>query len=717
MAGLTAAASTAGLAPLPPPGRGVAAGGAAVMFRPLEEKVEDEIHRGLVSDVCFGVGAGEEARLYGSRSALALASPVFHAMFFAPHGHREAPSSLPSVAATSPAAPIATQTYVAVKDVEPEALRCMLRYVHHLDPRLTLDNALHVYRAADKYQIEGLLGACAAFLDAHVDQEDVDQVLRLFDVSCRLGLEQYSRWFLGILGELSRVQTSRLLNADEFWVLHAVSVAALLRYEGFCVDEEPLWLSLRHWAELRLGSDRRPELSPEESRDDLSVEPQGLWSCSAALQSTWQDVLRPLKALIRFPAMSTQFFANQVAPMGVLTPAESVDIFRHLAERRGSSSSAAGGRTAATFPGSGGSSAGHASASASATGVATDDATALRAGGDTLSDQALLVGGVFRADSRAPQLQWGAAPGIPEVVLDEDCGVGAASALGAVDTVVMDGRGLAVGPWGSKIILGGPGSGFHFAFASQGFSVGRHAWTITWRPLDAAAPGAPRGQRGGCGGGRGGAAGLAIDDRPPPEAAVPTRSASGTALAGSPTSSGGNALAGGGFPGFGSGSVAFPGSGGTAGTLMAPPPRVASPSTGVPSNRVPSGSSGGAGMPGGGPTAGAGAAQGANPLAVVSEQDPSARFIDWPSCIVFGVKRDVSERRYVAWDPDLSDGAAGTCVKFAIVLDLCARTVTYMADHGERHWVAPLAHEGRVMYPVIAASGAHLFHVQYGVHL
>ncbi|CAJ1458043.1 unnamed protein product [Effrenium voratum] len=83
----------------------------------------------------------------------------------------------------------------------------MLRYVHHLDPMLSLDNAMQVYRAADKYQIDGLLESCGAFIEKHVDPSNVMQVLGLFDVACRLGLERYSKSFLEILGELSRVQT------------------------------------------------------------------------------------------------------------------------------------------------------------------------------------------------------------------------------------------------------------------------------------------------------------------------------------------------------------------------------------------------------------------------------------------------------------------------------------------------------------------------------
>eukprot|EP00439_Symbiodinium_sp_Y106_P017297 s2939_g2.t1 len=141
--------------------------------------------------------------------------------------------------------------YVSVTDIEPSAFKCMLRYVHHLDPMISLDNALQVYRAADKYQIDGLLEGCDSFIEENTDAGNVTQVLRFFDIACRLGLERYSKHFLELLGDLSRVHTRQVLQARDFLHLHTVSLTALLSYEGLCVNEERLWKALRAWAELR----------------------------------------------------------------------------------------------------------------------------------------------------------------------------------------------------------------------------------------------------------------------------------------------------------------------------------------------------------------------------------------------------------------------------------------------------------------------------------
>ncbi|CAK0870341.1 unnamed protein product [Prorocentrum cordatum] len=249
--------------------------------------------------------------------------------------------------------------------------------------------------------------------------------------------------------------------------------------------------------------------------------------------------------------------------------------------------------------------------------------------------------GVSPADAAA-LVSWCAAPGAPEAAPpagDEGgpAAEGAAPAL-AGGAVVLDDRGLHCGPWGPRVVLGGSGTKFHFAFGSVGFSSGRHAWTISWRPLGGAKSGAP---------GRGGAAGLAREA----DAAV--------------------AVARG------------PGGAGAASTSQASPKSGCWPARGA-------------------------------------SDELATRFADWPTCIVFGMKQDVHDRRYVPWEgpAEWAGGAASSApsIKFAIVLDFPSRTVTYVADGGQRRWDAPLPHSGAV-HPVIAASGPHFFQIRYGMHL
>lgn len=663
------------------------------MFQPLEERIEEEIANGGVSDVCFVAGPSQDVRLFSSRSVLAIASSVFRTMFFSPPWSSRAscssaeaggcPSSPPSssiamAAVDSVPAPLSHRCdssapgcmdpsrhlYVAVPDVEPSAMRCMLRYVHHLDPQLTLDNVLHVYRAADKYQIDGLLVASSAFIDDLTDPHDVEQTLRLFDASCRLGIERYASRFLHRLAELSRLQTWRLLRAEDFVTLHPASMATLLGSEGFCVEEEMLWVALRRWAELRASSARMCDAgdalaqglagAPAEAAEDAASSAYMASSSSAPVDtsapvSRWQDVLRPLKRLIRFPTMSIDFFAREVAQSDVLTPEEAVSVFCHLSSRGG----------AGEWGGPRG----------------QRDGTAVE---EDAQDEEVLVADHFRTSPRALCLGFCSVPGVAEAPLVEECGpllsanLAGASAQPARSTtaLVLDGRGLCPGRWGPSIVLGGGGTGFHFAFGSVGFSSGRHAWTISWLPLDVPRGGAPRS-------GRGGAAGIAREGDA--RGASPAPSASGACGLVAPK--------------------AF------SGALAA---------AGVSSSRAAAGAATAASP---GAVAAGAAIAGAGAAAAGVGDDLAARFLDWPTCFVFGLKREVSERRYVSWEPpEDAASVADACVRFAIVLDFDSRIVTYIADGGERCWTAPLAHPG-VVYPVIAASGPHHFRIQYGVHL
>jgi len=638
------------------------------MFKALDERIEEEIITGSVSDVFFGVGPNEEAHLFSSRANLAMASPVFHAMFFGPQWHKEAgrpfhtnerwdqdgnhTSSAPSSPKSRTTAPVDTldkcslrtyvteqlqfrpgqHHYVAVPDIEPTAFQCMLRYVHHLDPLLSLDNAMQVYRAADKYQIFGLLEACGTFIEKTVDPSNVTQVLVLFDVACRMGLERYSQSFLKILEQLSRVQTRQVLQAKEFLELHSVSLATLLGSDGLCVNEELLWSAIRSWAEVR-AKYKEQSAEPEATgpvADKLAA------VAASELVPSWQDAIRPLRHLIRFPAMSAAFFAKEISKSGVLSHQEVVEIFGFLAQKA---------------------------------------ETASLADIESVSDEDddVRVGGVYRADSRIPRLGWCMAPGQSDPMLREEFGLTEGrELLTTVGSVVVDGRGLSAYSWGSSVILAGPGPSFHLAFGTRGFSSGRHAWTISWRPMDSLQPGLGRSR---CS--RGGAAGIARDIDGLSDTARPAVERVGSASVVSGTGSGTGAAA--------------------ANAGLTPAAKTAAVTVPLSRGSVP--------LP-------ASMAAGASPGS--GTEEPSARFLDWPSCIVFGVKRDVvTEGRYVAWEEDLS---STDVIRFSIVLDFPSRTITYIADRGGRCWSAAMTHEGPV-YPVIAASGPHFFSIQYGCHV
>lgn len=655
------------------------------IFHPLEASAEAEFLSGEFSDVCFGVGP-DEVRLFSCKAMLAIASPVFRAMFFSSHAYVEA-SKLPL---SEPVNQLVTATccnsspllvtgaedgdneesllprslelnsksnlqillssgsfssttasergvfrpeqhaYVAVPDIEPEAMHSMLRYVHHMDPCLTLDKALFVLKAADKYQIDELQRACTKHLET-ADLSDVDLTLALLDASCRLGLEKQSQYFLQAVGDFSRLQTSGLLGCRNLLAVHESTLKRLLESSCFCVPEEPLWHAVRSWAEFHAnggttswqcwspasacsGGSRGSLLRWEKPHDNLGSA-GSTETVAHSPRRSWQDVLRPLQGLLRFPTMRSSFFAREVAKSGLLSDKEVVDIFCFLATRKNST----------TPPGPEG----------------------------TSSCQPL-VSGKFCSHPRVPLLQWV----FQGPLLVED--------LISQQEYVED--------LGSRIAMA-PGQQFHPAFGSQGFQSGRHAWTITWRPLE----GPPRGNR--SSGLRGGAAGIAPKEELWPKNATTTSIMDGMSRS---ASASGNLLI----------------QGPVATSPSAKPMLLTDKSAGVSFSRV------------------GGNLSGVDNYRYPPSEQPAdncaSRFLDWPSCIVFGAKKDIVEQRYVAWDPEVADTEHR--VRFAISLDFVDRTITYLADKGERRWIAPLTHDGPV-YPVVAASGRQEFHIQYGYHL
>merc|ERR550534_1676936 len=114
--------------------------------------------------------------------------------------------------------------------------------------------------------------------------------------------------------------------------------------------------------------------------------------------------------------MQMDFFAREVAQSGVLTPEETVGIFCHLSARG-----------------------------------AADPAAPPAPGGEEDDAAEPLVAGYFRADARAPQLGFCAAPGVLDTMPAEECGLagppGAAALRAArpAGAAVLDGRGLCTG--------------------------------------------------------------------------------------------------------------------------------------------------------------------------------------------------------------------------------------------------------------------------------
>ena len=96
---------------------------------------------GSFSDVTFRVG---EKDFPVCRLPLAIASPVFAAMFFGDWAE----------------SPRADARVVLIEDLDASGFEQVLRYCYQVPLSLTLENVVHVWKAADKYQLPHLAASC-----------------------------------------------------------------------------------------------------------------------------------------------------------------------------------------------------------------------------------------------------------------------------------------------------------------------------------------------------------------------------------------------------------------------------------------------------------------------------------------------------------------------------------------------------------------------------
>jgi len=242
----------------------------------LEAVWEREFGEGRFSDTVFKVGDRDFSL---SRFPLAAASPVFAAMLFSSEGIRWKEQG--------PGVP------VVVNDCLPLAFEQLARYAYRLELQLSPSNVLHVQRAADKYQVLPLVDICDAAVDEMLEGGDANNLLLLLDAEMQI---------CGSIGEMGKRATegSILLRSEAFLSLSPATVEWLL-VGHLEADEEEVWNGCRAWASKR-----------------AKVE-----------SGCWQDHLRPLCHLIRFPLLPHKVFDTEVVRTGLLTSEQEVSVLLH----------------------------------------------------------------------------------------------------------------------------------------------------------------------------------------------------------------------------------------------------------------------------------------------------------------------------------------------------------------------------------------------------
>lgn len=251
----------------------------------------------LLADVHFIVGKNSDiTRFPAHKFVLSIGSAVFDAMFNgALTKANELKNKLEHESTVSSANNIETQ--IELPDVEPEAFKTLLRFLYLDEIQIGPDNVLATLYVAKKYEVTTLEVACVDFLKSNINIENAFMILaqaRLYDEStladqCLDTIDKH---------------TNEALRSESFFEIDLNTLKDVLSRDSLRVRELSLFIAILRWSEH------------ECTRRSLDVNPFHK-----------RLVLNDAMYLIRFPLMTIEDFANNVAQSGILSDNEVVNVF------------------------------------------------------------------------------------------------------------------------------------------------------------------------------------------------------------------------------------------------------------------------------------------------------------------------------------------------------------------------------------------------------
>uniref|UniRef100_A0A0X3PMQ4 BTB domain-containing protein n=1 Tax=Schistocephalus solidus TaxID=70667 RepID=A0A0X3PMQ4_SCHSO len=239
-------------------------------------------------------------RFYAHRLILALASPVFEAMFFGLFTENMGRNRYPASAnggntrgdncngALSCKGDILE---LHISDVTPKAFRQCLQFIYYDDLQLSndIDELYDILYAAKKYLLPQLASASASQLIKHMTPENV-----LFQLNKCSAIDEEE--LTQICWRTVDLMTSEVLASEPFVDLYKETVLELISRDTLCCEEWEIFEAVHRWASAEC--DRR-----------------GLGPTA----TTVADLMADFLPLIRFTTMSLGDFVLHVAKSGVLS--------------------------------------------------------------------------------------------------------------------------------------------------------------------------------------------------------------------------------------------------------------------------------------------------------------------------------------------------------------------------------------------------------------
>lgn len=225
------------------------------------------------------------SRIAAHKCLLAIASPVFHGMFFGE---------------------LREEADVRIVDVSAVGFSEFLQFFYLDEVNLTSDNLSEVITLADKYDVQGCMHLCEQFLEITLTMESLCwcyELATLFDLT----------HLINMCEERICLETKMIFETDGFMQCTRRILGRILSLEQLSCDEIDILRASMRWA---TEACKRADI-------DSSV---------AANQ---REQLAECFELIRFPAMSSEEFSKCISDYdGLFNVSEMLDILSHLTMHR-----------------------------------------------------------------------------------------------------------------------------------------------------------------------------------------------------------------------------------------------------------------------------------------------------------------------------------------------------------------------------------------------
>ncbi|XP_052075926.1 BTB/POZ domain-containing protein 6-like [Mytilus californianus] len=248
----------------------------------LKERMKLMLEKQLMCDVIFLVGENAEI-ICAHTYMLASASSVFYTMFEGSW---------------------AEKGKVTIPDTQPNAFKLLLKFIYTDDVEINFDNVESLLLAGDKYFIQVLKDKCVCFLKKYLNTDYVFTVLK---IAFGMNMEELKSYALDYILRNGH----NCLYSISFVKLPREYVKHIIKSDTLRCKEEHVYEQMVRWAKFRCTKQQLP--------------------------TTYYNVrvcLGDLLYLIRFPTMEQDYFTDNVSNSGLLTSAETINVFHSFTNNR-----------------------------------------------------------------------------------------------------------------------------------------------------------------------------------------------------------------------------------------------------------------------------------------------------------------------------------------------------------------------------------------------